>query len=95
MIVPDSKRFQAEVFAVVETLFSMRSQQARIRNVKRVLRSTFERAPNVQEGLFQILIAEILQTFLEIGHTGFAKRQRSKIVDRFSSNFVDPLVNTV
>ena len=70
VVVLHSQRFAAQTFAVSKAFLGKRSQQARVRQVKRVLRSDSQRAPRVLQSFISMAVAKMFQAFFKIIHSG-------------------------
>ena len=69
VVVLHSQRFPAQTFAVSEAFLGKCGQQARIRQVKRVLGSDSQRAPRVLQSFISMAVAKMFQAFFKIIHS--------------------------
>ena len=69
VIVFHAQSFATKRFGVTKPLFSQRSEQARVGQVKRIFGGDAEGAPRVLKSVFRLSVAEVLEALLEVVHS--------------------------
>ena len=85
MIVFHSESFAAQRFGVAKPLFRQRRQQSSVGEVERVLGGHAQGFAGVLQGIVGAAIAEELQAFFEIVHSGIRGRRGANPVGHSSS----------